>query len=109
MGCVARRDVARGEKTAEDQGVPWTKTRVCDLAGAVSVLEEDSRTYLIFQLSWTNVDGREIALGLVSDIVRSLCRCVNNFCKFFCLKLKKDDCIEFGSLNCILLGCCRFI
>ena len=49
MGVVVCRAVARGEKTAEDQGVPWTKTRVC--GGDAEGADGERRVYLISQLS----------------------------------------------------------
>ena len=53
MGVVARREVARGEKTVVDQGVPWMNTKVFD--GVVGWEEvavgEERRVYLISQLS----------------------------------------------------------
>jgi hypothetical protein len=66
LGVVVRREVARGEKTAVDQGVPWMKTKVCD--GVVGWEEvtvgEERRVYLISQLSWWKVDGRGIGSGV---------------------------------------------
>jgi hypothetical protein len=58
LGVVVCRAVARGEKTAEDQGVPWTKTRVC--GGDAEGADGERRVYLIFQLEWWKVDGRAI-------------------------------------------------
>jgi hypothetical protein len=53
LGVVARREVARGEKTVVDQGVPWMNTKVFD--GVVGWEEvavgEERRVYLISQLS----------------------------------------------------------
>lgn len=62
-----RTEVARGVKTAEDQGVPWMKTRVCGgvVGGSVWVDVEESKAYLISQLSWWKVDGRGIGVGVV--------------------------------------------
>ena len=57
--------MARGEKTVEDQGVPWTKTRVC--VGVVESVRFGERSvYLISQLSWWKVDGsgREVGVGV---------------------------------------------
>lgn len=73
MGVVWRREVTRGEKTVEDQGVPWMKTKNCD--GVVGWEEvavgEERRVYLISQLSWWKVDGRGIGSGVcwMVDIV----------------------------------------
>lgn len=70
LGVVVRREVARGEKTAEDQGVPWTKTRVCD--GVVeSVRFEERSVYLISQLSWWKDDGSGIEVGVGVVVRRS--------------------------------------
>jgi hypothetical protein len=68
LGVVVRREVARGEKTAEDQGVPWMKTRVCCFGFVGDGLfgwmeeeeEEERRVYLICQSSWWKVDGKGI-------------------------------------------------
>jgi hypothetical protein len=61
MGVVVRREWMRGEKTAEDQGVPWRRTRVwaggCD-CGDEGVVGEERRAYLISQFAWWKVDGR---------------------------------------------------
>ena len=74
MGFVARRELARGEKTAEDQGVPWMKTRVCWGVFGVALIElEERRVYLMFQLSWWKVDGRGIASGLVESVIVTTC------------------------------------
>lgn len=45
--------MARGLKTADDQGVPWTKTRVCGGLDweVVVASEEERRVYLTSQLS----------------------------------------------------------
>jgi hypothetical protein len=72
LGVVRWREVARGRKTVEDQGVPWMKTRVCcELDGELVAVGEERRAYLISQLLWWKVDGREIGSGVVSgfDIV----------------------------------------
>ena len=55
-----RRDWIRGWKTVEDQGVPWTKTRVLralgfEVLGGVGGVR---REYLIVQLAWWKVEGR---------------------------------------------------
>lgn len=54
-----RRDWTRGWKTEEDQGVPWTKTRVFVwwevFVGGVGGVK---REYLIVQLAWWKVEGR---------------------------------------------------
>ena len=65
LGVVVCRAVARGEKTAEDQGVPWTKTRVCgEVVGCSACFDGgERRAYLISQLSWWKVDGRGIIRG----------------------------------------------
>jgi hypothetical protein len=73
---VRRREVVKGEKTAEDQGVPWMKTRVCcGLDRELVAVGEERRAYLISQLLWWKVDGREIGFGVVSgfDIVLEDC------------------------------------
>lgn len=63
---MRRRVVASGEKTAEDQGVPWMKTMVCcGLGGDDRVVGDERRAYLMFQLSWWKVDGRGIGVGVV--------------------------------------------
>ena len=65
----------RGEKTAEDQGVPWMKTRVCCGMGGegfvvvVVVGGGERRAYLICQLSWWKVDGRGIVFAWGNGIV----------------------------------------
>lgn len=56
-----RRDWTRGWKTAEDQGVPWMKTRVLRFVGVIVTFSGDSgerRAYLIVQPAWWKVEGR---------------------------------------------------
>lgn len=68
MGFVVWRELARGRKTVEDQGVPWMKMRVwvgwMGGAGARSA-------YLIVQFAWWKVEGRLAgwALGRVIVLV----------------------------------------
>ena len=65
--------MARGEKTAEDQGVPWMKTRVCG-GGVCWVWSdgegegEERRVYLMVQEAWWKVDGRGIGVGVVLGV-----------------------------------------
>ena len=83
LGVVVRREVARGEKTAEDQGVPWTKTRVC--GGVVeSVRFEERSMYLISQLSWWKVDGRGIDVGVGVGAVWEFDMLVKDLVALFC-------------------------
>jgi hypothetical protein len=69
---VCRRELRRGEKTAEDQGVPWRRTRVLgggcgcgwgDGDEAVVWRGEERRVYFIDQFAWWKVDGRLRAIG----------------------------------------------
>lgn len=57
--------MARREKTVEDQGVPWMKTRVCVGCVWFDGEEDGRRAYFISQLSWWKVDGRGIVVGVV--------------------------------------------
>ena len=61
------REWTRGAKTAEDQGVPWIKTKVCGRVVGCFVWfgGGERRAYLISQSSWWKVDGREIGVGVV--------------------------------------------
>jgi hypothetical protein len=57
---VRRREGARGEKTAEDQGVPWRKTRVWGGGEVVPVIVggEERSVYFMCQSAWWKVCGR---------------------------------------------------
>lgn len=89
---MRRRVAASGEKTAEDQGVPWMKTRVCcGLDGGDRVFGDESRAYLISQLSWWKVDGRGIGFGVViweADMVFQ-----DNFCLYFIWAKEQEVCL----------------
>jgi hypothetical protein len=66
LGVVRRRALARGEKTAEDQGVPWRRTRVwCGAEVASGIVgDEERRVYFIAQLAWWKVCGRSMGVGV---------------------------------------------
>lgn len=60
------RELARGRKTVEDQGVPWMKIRVW-----VGWMGEGGarRVYLIVQFAWWKVEGGLAGLALGRVIV----------------------------------------
>ena len=97
MEVVRRRVVARGEKTVEDQGVPWMKTTVCgglDWEVVFGDGDEERRAYLISQLLWWKVDWR----GIGSGVCRRVDIVVEDDFSFWRKSCKEISCFD-GSIG----------